>query len=297
MGKLLRANFACLWKNRIFWLCMVFVFGLAVCFMEIEGANSPDLMLFKGGQLISLVFSVFISFYIGTEYSDGTIRNKIIAGHSRLPVYFADFIVCVVGSAVMYLIYVLVVMVVAVSLRWEFQMPPDDLVLAMLCVFVTIIAYTAIFMLVCMLVGNRSEGMVMSFLVLVMLMMTGSYITDEIATNGQEYRIVSVVSGVDESGEYYLESVKTEKNLYYLTGTKRKVYQFLNDFLPSCQIQRLVQFPEYYGMDMEEYSEFTDVRPFSESIEDIRKFPLYSLAVIAVATACGVFFFRIKNIK
>lgn len=297
MGRLLRADFVCLLKSRIFWLCMAFVFGLAACFMKIEKTASPDLMLFKGGQLISLVFSLFIGFYIGTEYSDGTIRNKIIAGHSRLPVYFADFTVCAIGAAIMYLIYVLAVLAAAAALHREFEMPPGDTALAVLCFFVTITAYTAIFMMVCMLVGKRPEGMVMSFLVLVMLLMVGEYITDEIAANGQEYRIAGTVYSGDESGEMHLESVDIEKNPYYLTGTKRRVYGFLNDFLPSCQIQRLVNFPSYYTMDMDEYSEFTDVRPFSETVGDIRKLPLCSLAVIIVSTACGIFFFRIKDIK
>lgn len=297
MGKLLRANFACLWKNRSFWLCMVFIFGMAALFVAVEGETSPDILLFKGGQFISLVFSVFVGYFIGTEYSDGMIRNRIIAGHSRILVYFANLIACTVASLVMYLLYILVVAAVEGVMHREFQMPLADLVLAMLYMFVTIIAYTAICMLVCMLVGNRSEGMVLSFLVFVMLLIAGSHITDEIAINSQEYRIVGESYNIDESGEEHLESVQTEKNPNYLTGRKRRIYEFLNDFLPSSQIQRLVRFPEYYTMDLEKYIEYTDVTLFSEKMEDIRKFPLCSLAIIIVTTACGIFFFRIKNLK
>lgn len=44
--------------------------------------------------ILGIVFSVVVSMYIGTDYSDGTIRNKIVVGKSRWCIYFSNFLIC-----------------------------------------------------------------------------------------------------------------------------------------------------------------------------------------------------------
>ena len=47
--------------------------------------------------IIGFIVAIFCSWFLGTDYSDGTIRNKIIAGNSRLKIYnfcFADMCDC-----------------------------------------------------------------------------------------------------------------------------------------------------------------------------------------------------------
>lgn len=48
-----------------------------------------DSNIFSHILLVPIVFSVFCSLFIGTEYSDGTIRNKIVVGHTRRAIYLA----------------------------------------------------------------------------------------------------------------------------------------------------------------------------------------------------------------
>ena len=105
MRKLLSANFARLGKDKVFWITAVAVFisSLVTIF---NSSGSADLMISSGypvtlddyffnhAPMMGLYYAVFISLFLGTEYSDGTIRNKLAVGHRRLDVYLANYMTC-----------------------------------------------------------------------------------------------------------------------------------------------------------------------------------------------------------
>ncbi|MDE5865945.1 MAG: ABC transporter permease, partial [Lachnospiraceae bacterium] len=82
----------------------------------------------------------------------------------------------------------------------------------------------------------------------------------------------------DESGEVIEENVERQKNPNYITGIKREIYEFLNDFLPGSQMLQLA-------------NQEIDVSKSGV------KLPAYSLLIVVSTTACGVFFFRRKNLN
>ena len=49
-----------------------------------------DKMMLNYINIIGLFMAMFTSLFIGTEYDYGTIRNKIIVGHSRTSIYFSN---------------------------------------------------------------------------------------------------------------------------------------------------------------------------------------------------------------
>lgn len=291
MSKLLRAEFACMWKNRTFWLCMASVAGMTGLLAMIESVgSSPEYVIFEGYTYVSMMFFIFAGMYIGTEYSDSTIRNKIIAGHSRLSIYFANLIVCAVASMIMYLFSILVIAACAAAMQWKFIIPADKMLPAMLCSFVSIIAYTAMFTLVCMLMCSRSVSLVISIFIFIILSAGGIKIN--MALCEEEYGYVEDVDYMDESTEW-----KTEKNPDYVGGAKRRVYVFLNNFLPTCQMMQLEDFSTLYEMEAYFGDSGYDISYYEEQMENIRKFPLYSLLLIIMTTASGGFFFRTRNLK
>ncbi len=108
MGKLLRSNLSRLWKDKIFWLCMGGMLLYAVVYMlnASQKTISPvtgevytlEHYYFMFLAYVDFFFAVVTSMFLGTEYSDGTIRNKLIVGHTRTNVYLANLIVTFVAS-------------------------------------------------------------------------------------------------------------------------------------------------------------------------------------------------------
>ena len=89
MTRLLGANFACMKKSRNFHSCMafmascgLFMAGMSYYMLCKSGHGIPlENMCFGYANLMGFAAAVFISLFLGTEYSDGTIRNKLTVGH------------------------------------------------------------------------------------------------------------------------------------------------------------------------------------------------------------------------
>lgn len=102
MRKLLSANFSRLWKSKLFRIELLTAAAISVLCLFVnrfEGVSSVKYMDFPYfSQFIydPLVFSAFIPLFVGTEYSDGTIRNKLSTGHSRTAAYGANLCVSIV---------------------------------------------------------------------------------------------------------------------------------------------------------------------------------------------------------
>ena len=104
MSKLLSANFTRMKKAKVFWVCLIFMIGFGLFliisrYVQFKRFDMMDSAYIEGSLLsytvvMGIVFAVFTSLFIGTEYNDGTIRNKLIVGHTRVNVYLANLITC-----------------------------------------------------------------------------------------------------------------------------------------------------------------------------------------------------------
>lgn len=102
MAKLLRANFFRLRRSWPLLLCMsgafalssVSMLGIARSSSEAYALDDAILQLFP---FLPILHAAFISLFLGVEYQDGTLRNKLIAGHSRAAVYFSSLIAAITG--------------------------------------------------------------------------------------------------------------------------------------------------------------------------------------------------------
>ena len=92
MSKLLRSDFRRLFRSKLFYLGILAV-GISVGHALANNIYYLDVMkeleipldnlLFMGTTVLGFAMAVFTSFFVGTEYSDGTMRNKVIVGNSR----------------------------------------------------------------------------------------------------------------------------------------------------------------------------------------------------------------------
>ena len=272
MSKLLSAGLVRLRKDNIFWIALIFMFGAGVFFpvmryMDMQKSgyiNNIDNGFFACALFIGIVMAVFCSLFIGTEYSDGTIRNKVVIGHKRTSIYLSNLIVCAIVSVVMCAAFFIAYLCVGIPLLGFFEMEIKLVLLFALAVFVLAIAFVSIFTLISMLNHNKAITAVVCILLAFLLLFAGAQLNQML--NEPETNMGLTMT---ENGQEYEEF----PNPKYLDDGERKVFQFVYDFIPGGQV---VQF-----MLLE--------------VNNIAVLPVYSLIIIGLTTGVGLFFFRKKE--
>ncbi len=280
MNKLLSANFARLRKDRLFLFGIIAMFALAVYFrvsQYISVTNwgvivTLDSLFFGYALFIGFAMAIFSSIFLGTEYSDGTIRNKLIVGHSRTNIYFANLITNIVAALLLCSAYLIASLGLGIPLLGFLEMETG---LALQLFFMTIllaVAYSAIFTMLSMVCSNRTTVAVVSIILSFALIIIATDVYSKLA----EPEFYPGITIVNEQGVQELESISNRR---YLTGNKREIYQFIFDFIPSGQAMQISN----PNMDI------ALIHPYM--------LPLSSLIISLVTTLIGVLVFRRKDFK
>lgn len=276
MNKLLRANFSRLWKNKLFWLCMgaMLVYSI-VCMLNgcrqattymSEYNYGLDQYYFHFALSIGFFCTLFSSMFFGTEYSDGTIRNKMIAGHTRADIYMSSLVTTFTATLLMMSVW-LVGALIAVPTLGFWKMGVLHLLEYLFIAVMFVLAFSAICTVVNLLSSNKAVTIVVSILLFLGLLLFASMIYNSLS----EPEMTSGVQ-ITENG---LGMAEPSPNPDYISGVTREIYDFIVDFLPTGQGLRMWQL---------------------EISNPIRM--LVSSAFITVLTTVGgIFAFKRKNIK
>lgn len=242
MNRLLSANFARLWRSKIFYGLGLFMIGYSVMFyrdvyMTINVKHKEYTnwnFAFFGGLLpIGIALAVFVSFYIGTEYSSGTIRNKIATGHSRFHIYMANLLVCYAAAVITMTVYCLTSLTMGVILVGKVAVSgirqPGWGALITLAI---LMAYTAVLVFIAMIDMNIARTGIVSLLSAMLILGAGMFVIQRLEM--PEY-ITRMEEVQDESGKVKMTE-KTVLNSNYLSGERRRVYECARLLLPSSQV-------------------------------------------------------------
>lgn len=277
MRNLLCADFARLKKDRFFWLGMIVMFCAGVFISinhwyhmrqdQIPGA-SLDNIYFGYSLFIGVLCAVFCSLFIGTEYSDGVIRNKLIVGHTRAGIYLSNLLVSVAAALLMCLSYLLAVSAVGIPLLGWIHADGKSLSLILLGSVAMVWADCALCTLLSMLNQNKAVVAVIAILGIFIMQFTGSFLNARL----NEPKYYSDMTFLTTGGKMTEEMVP---NPYYLSGTKRAVCQFAVDTLPPAQ-----------GLS---YA--------NGKLDHFRRMLPASVLITVISSGVGLWTFRRKNIK
>ncbi len=109
MIRILRADFTRLRKNFTFWVSLIGMLVLTSIFMFIQ-ATSMDYtvalsrVIFLPMSMYGLAMSAFVSAFVGTDFSDGFIRNKLLSTNHRSNYVISQIIVCCTACATVYIV-------------------------------------------------------------------------------------------------------------------------------------------------------------------------------------------------
>ena len=277
MGKLLSAALLRLRKSWVFWGCLaatVICSNFVTTTVTLSGPDGETEMVMGNHPLgyvmfLGLALAVFCSLFLGVEYADGTIRNKLIAGHTRSAVYLSNLAVCTgVGWAMC-----AVSLTVGLARRLilgDGGLEAAETAFAAAGTLLLAFAYAALFTLLAMLLQSRSASAVACLLLALGLLVVGIALYGMLM-NPESYPITTILP----SGEMVMEEIP---NPSYVGEPLRAVYEFLLDATPGGQSIQVI------AGSLAEHG-----RPWL--------LPLSSLVVGAAATAAGVLAFCPRDIK
>lgn len=284
MSRLLTSTFFRMLKKIVFWILLIcmFIYGVysASNFAsEASAGFAIDGCVFDFVPFMGLVAAIFISLFVGSEYSDGTIRNKLVVGHSRMQIYLANLIACSLACVLISLAYIAGVIVVSSSKGGELLTETSIIAMCLICSLFLSIAFTSIMIMLAILNTNKAGNVVVSMILALIMLVSSSYIYQRL---GEPETYDNYVS-VNEVG--IPTQVEQSPNPLYIDGTPRAVLEVVNDLLPSGQAMQLADAFDSEGIA-------------NKDIENASyRWLGYSILVIVVTSSLGIALFRKKEIR
>ena len=221
--KLLYANKLRLKRGKLLWIGLGVSLGYNILLLVM---NYIELVNHIGNSIVAInwyllsSFStvgyfcpVLCSFFIGTDYSEGTVRNKVIAGHTRNNIYLANFITASAVNLFWVVVTTAVTAVLGTLLFGWHMVYPLQFLLQYFSGLLAIIALAGLFTLPAMLIHNHVISTVCSIL------------------------LFFVLYSVETSVQRILFARSVGKASMVTTGLlSQTVLEFVYDFIPVGQV-------------------------------------------------------------
>lgn len=274
MNKLLNAGFTRLRKNKLFWLLTVFSVGLALFMVytqysdmkQYEEVIEVEQLMLNYSTIVGIVIAIFTSLFLGVEYSDGAIRNKISIGHKRINIYLSNLITVTITSLFSYIVFLVIVASIGIPLFGTITLPISKLLMLLGCIFATIIAYTCIFTFLAMIISNKTINAIVSIMLIFGMMMNAMICFNKLEAP-KTIQEASIVNGETK--------IKEVPNPRYLSEEKREIYQIMVDINPAGQMFQIA----------------------GRTVQNLKILPIYSLGITIVFTGLGLVLFKKKELK
>lgn len=287
MYKLLNAGFSRLIKNKIFWgiviITIIIALGLVLNRISSSGffENEIEPVLTNYILFIGFFIAIFTSLFVGTEYSDGAIRNKIVVGHTRKNIYLSNLIISIAVGLFIEFVYLILVMIIGIPTLGGLQIPIDKFLFILLDMVLIIIAYSSIFNFITLMCSDITIATVVCILVFIGMFVVSEFVVSPIA-NDKKYYSNYVTN---ENGEV----IETQKHLNpnYVGDFAKQVYKNILYIIPSGQASQIQSTMSNLSYENDRYMTDTDIKLAG----------LYSLGLIIVINGIGIYFFKRKDLK
>ncbi len=240
MINLLRAEFSRLFKSLIFKLTVfaniilpaVFVWEryFTLKFPPPGTWYSPDIMnannkLLESFTYIPFVLAVFVGFFIGNEFQNNVLRNKLAVGNHRINVFLSKVIVCNTATVVFALLNILSA-VTAGELSLGITYSHLAIIKPFLLILVAMIALTTIYVFIAMLSKSKTGAVVTLFLLSFALFMLELKLYNM-------YDMFVFENGVDQNG---MPIIEMTPNWMFDGSFKHRFLFFINKILPISHL-------------------------------------------------------------
>ena len=237
MRKLITANFHRFSKDRFSW-CVVGIVVILSLVNVFNSARACDAMAERGyimgledyyfsqAPLIGAFLALLTSMFLGTEFSEGTIRNKLCIGHKRNEIFLSNFISCAVASVILTVVWLLVSALLFGMIE-PLEMSASDFVG---CIFVAMgfaVSFAALYTVIGSLSSNKAMTIIYTFAVFIVFVMAASALYDRLCEPEMNEGMTLVGT--------QLVAMEPTPNPLYLSGAIRTVCEVTLELLPTGQ--------------------------------------------------------------
>lgn len=238
MRKLIIANFHRFSKDRFSWcvvgsvviLSLASVFNSAGSFeaMAARGyAVSLEDCYFNQAPLIGAFLALLISMFLGTEFSEGTIRNKLCIGHKRNEIFLSNFISCAFASIVLTAVWLLSCTLLF-GLIGPLEVEVSEFVGYIFVAMGFAVSFAALYTVIGSLSSNKAMTIIYTFAIFIILAMAASALDDRLC----EPEMNQIMTYNNYGAVVMQESAP---NPLYLSGMIRTVCEVALELLPNGQ--------------------------------------------------------------
>lgn len=316
MRKLLRANLVRLFRSVGFWIIVVLQLFFTVLVIHIGRALDLGYYMETGLRemqaleyrmacaFIGFPFfqAAFVSFFLGTEKKEGTFRNKLSVGHTRLDIYLSNFITCLVGTTVLFVAWFLGSLLEIPYVKvWRIGVGE---LLALLALYLfSAAAGTAVYVMMAHICVYGSSLLLINLLITGMLLLEGFVNYGVLKIPEMKWIVRPQNEYVEELQDWKQLPGQMEPNPEAVLGIRRKIYLAIESFVPSGQhlyLKDKMEFKNgverYYQTEEGWFWEFPKGHHPYVELSTSGMF-VGSVVMIIVFSIPGILLFRRENLK
>ena len=266
-----------------------------------------------------VILAVFISLNTGREYTDNTIRNKIITGTSKITILLSKLVMGI-GIGILFCVAFLIPCTIILSFNVLSVIPASVLCLTLVVFVLLSVVWAVLFTVIGMLISAKGIGIVINFVLVIAVMLLayslgsvlrqpeflfGSTSSQELMTPEEVKQVQegtfhgSYSTMTDENGQvtYYktvVVNMEPIPNPKYVKSPFREILTHLEAMLPHGQINEYVSCLTY------SVAAAREANGAAEPLEEhprLKTFPLYSCFEILLFSGIGLILFRKKEIR
>lgn len=193
MRKLLAADFAQLLRDKVFWAAFAFmIVSTAILVVSTHnmialdnyapGTWTAETSMFCMLPSVGIVNAIWLHLFIGSDYDEGTIRNKFICGHTRRAIFFSHWLIASAGALIILAASLVLGTVLSAHYFQTFALDVSNLCWLFLSCAMLTVAYAAINVALAMNISRKASSVVCGMIVMIGMSTFTSFLEVELSS-------------------------------------------------------------------------------------------------------------------
>ena len=247
--------------------------------MVTDSSTDVEIVYFVG---LFLVIAIQISLMIGMEFSNGAIRNKMVAGHGKGMVFLSELLLSLISTTLLFAVFYGAFAVF--NIQWFDEVDARTIAMVVLCLWLMHLSLSTICTAICFFMPYYTAVAAVLDIVLVLAMVFCCH---------------DLRSKFDRPEYTYSIHFDENGNKTYDNDTPNPKY------IPPDSAKYALLHAAYYIMPHGQLIDHSAAMatiwrngfPNEKYLDDLKTAPLYSLMTIGIFTAAGLICFRKRNLK